>query len=165
MRQNKAVHRVGIIFLLVVSMLLCPLARGKNSRGSPAYADEDFPTVPPVKVTFTAPVGTPIPIHSPIPTLFQGQYFEGEGADVPNVVYIEKGNEEFGYGPVEGEQGQYLLWVTEKGEKGYLVVNEKAISCWVRLITILGLDTRMDLFIILISWMRRLRLLRRNGSK
>ena len=126
MQNRKVTYRSAFILLIVVSVMVCPLATGIYSQRSRAYAGQPFNTVPPINATFTAPVGTAVVEPTPIPTLGPGQYFEENDTDVPKVTFIEEGDEEYGYGPIKGEKGLYLLWVTEGGGKHYLVVSDKS---------------------------------------
>ena len=74
----------------------------------------------PPNATFAAPIGTPISVPTPIPTLGPGQYFEEENK--PDVSLIEGGDEQFGYGPLNDNPSLYAMWVTDEDGTHYFVV-------------------------------------------
>jgi hypothetical protein len=66
----------------------------------------------------------PIPTMTPVPTLGPGQYFDENDIHRPQVDYIEKGNELFGYGPVLGTDDLYAIWITDETGTHYLIVHK-----------------------------------------
>ena len=74
----------------------------------------------PPNATFAAPIGTPISVPTPIPTLGPGQYFEEENK--PDVSLIEGGDEQFGYGPLKDNPSLYAMWMTDEDGTHYFVV-------------------------------------------
>lgn len=121
--DNKDKLRIGLIVLTSVSLVLCPLAWGSQATTQVAFAGQPFSTLVPVQATFTPPIGSPIPTTIPIPTLGPGQYFEQGDPRLPDEIDIEKGDEQFGYGPLNDEETLYLMWYTDENGTHYRVVD------------------------------------------
>ena len=124
-QQSKPHIRKLFVALLVVSMFLCPLAHGGFMRISSAEGERQiYPTVPPVDPTIPMPLGTLISESTPIPILGVGSYFDEGDANEPQVINIEEGDERFGYGPIEGNEELYAIWVTDGAGTHYLIVHK-----------------------------------------
>lgn len=125
MHNRKFIYRAALLSVIAVSMMLFPLTTGIYSQSSRAYAGQPFTTVVPPNATFAAPIGTPITVPTPIPTLGPGQYFE-QGDGLPRVTRPDLLEEPFGYSEIMGEPGLYLVWSTDDdGKKHYYVLDEE----------------------------------------
>lgn len=119
-------RRASIAFLLV-TVVACPMLAASYSIPSSALAHSQFGTVPPVSPDVPTPIGESGPVPTPLPTLEPGQYFE---ADDPNRPPIDPdgvvGDSKYGYMELAGEDGLYLVWMTDELGTHYLVVDENS---------------------------------------
>lgn len=64
------------------------------------------------------------PQPTPVATIGPGAYFEASDTNRPDIEYIEGGDEQFGYGPVEGYPGLYAMWTTDENGTHYFLTDE-----------------------------------------
>jgi len=122
MQKPKAFFRMGFIFALTFSIVIGTVT--SSMSGQTLIQNTPFQTLPPSTATLETPVGHTTQGPTPIPTLGPGSYFEEGDMRVPVPSFIEAGDENNGYGPLAGEPGMYLIWVTDEKGKRYLVVEE-----------------------------------------
>lgn len=118
----KLLLRTGILVFSAFCLLLLQLTSSLISTGGTAYANQPFPTVPPVDPEFVSPIDEEIQAPTPIPTLGPGQAFEDESANLPEAVEVH-GDDEFGYGKIKGEPGLVLGWFTDEDGTHYVVMD------------------------------------------
>ncbi|MFQ5921814.1 MAG: hypothetical protein ACE5M4_03135 [Anaerolineales bacterium] len=82
--------------------------------------------MPPIAVTFDAPVTDVPPIPTPILTIGPGQSFiEGEEDFLPELLRPDLLDSEYGYSEILGRPGLFLVWSTDEfGTKRYFVLDE-----------------------------------------
>ena len=124
MAPHKRRIQVGIIALSVTAIALCPVTTAALLSTYPASAYQPFGTVQPVEETFTPPVGTEVATPSPMPTVVPCDCYEEDDPNKPKYEEIEKGDTEFGYGPVDGDPDSYLIWYTDENGTHYRLVSK-----------------------------------------
>jgi hypothetical protein len=132
MRGPKRAFRTGIFAAIIVSMILCPLM-SSTIGGMPiprAHGQVQFTpsvvTVQPQHTIQATPIVTAAPVVTPVPTLGPGQDFEQGSPHLPQVLFIESGDGNFGYGPLAGEDGMMLMWVSDETGPHYFVVGDES---------------------------------------
>lgn len=113
--------------LMRLAFIACPLAATTYSTTGSAFAYSQFGTVPPISPDVPTPIGESDAVPTPLPTLGPGQYFD---ADDPGRPEIDPdgvvGDGAFGYMELAGEDGLYLVWMTDELGTHYLVVDENS---------------------------------------
>jgi len=123
MKIGKVLARTGIILFSALCLIVFQLANSILLSNSDASAENHFPTLAPNTVTLTPAVAGGTPAPTPISTLEPDEYFEKDDPKRPQVRYIEKGDEQFGYGPVNDEETVFLMWYTDENGTHYRVVD------------------------------------------
>lgn len=112
-----------LIGLIAMSIAACPLAWASLITYAETSYLQPFATVRPQDATFQAVFTETPPIAAPIATLGPGQYFEESDAGRPDVLRIEGGDEDVGYGPSAQDQSLYLMWYTDENGTHYRTVD------------------------------------------
>ncbi|MEK9137249.1 MAG: hypothetical protein AAB393_09005 [Bacteroidota bacterium] len=123
MKLGRLFLRASFILFSSLCLLVFQLGNSILIGNSRAYAFQPFSTVVPVQPTFPPAIGEVEPIPTPLPTVGPGQFFEEEDPDRPMYLRIVKGDEQFGYGPMNDEQTLYLMWFTDSNGTHYRVVD------------------------------------------
>lgn len=123
MAGNSDRMRVGLILLIVVGIVSCPLALAYQSMPGQAYAAAPFETLVPVQPSIEAVFTSTPPFQAPLSTVRPGQYFEEADANRPEVGEVH-GNDEFGWGEVKGQPELVAMWVTDDKGTHYIVVSK-----------------------------------------
>ena len=123
MKISKVLARTGVVLFSALCLLVFQLVNSILLVNSVALAQGDFQTLPPNIVTLTPAVegGTPAP--TPISTLEPNEYFEKDDPNRPVARYTEKGDDQFGYGPVDDEETMFLMWFTNKDGTHYRLID------------------------------------------
>lgn len=122
-KLGRVFLRASLIIFSSLCLLVFQLGNTILIGNSRAYAFQPFSTVVPVHPTFPPPIGEVEPIPTPLPTIGPGQFFDEEDPDRPMYLRIEKGDEQFGYGPMNEGQTLYLMWFTDSSGTHYRVVD------------------------------------------
>lgn len=120
MRLAKVLLRASILLFSALCLLIFQLGTSVLASTIPAYAEQPFPTVVPVDPDFEDPIDEEIPTPIPLPTIGPGSTFDKK----PDVKFTEEGDEEFGYGPLEGSEDLYAVWTTDENGTHYVVVHK-----------------------------------------
>lgn len=121
MRDYKSSFRLLVILTSSAALAVCPLTAstfvGLGASAEGLGQPIDF--TPNVKQLELTSVAAP----SPMPTLGPGQFLDEGDPRLPAEIRIEKGDEQFGYGPWNDEQTEYLMWYTDDDGTHYRVVD------------------------------------------
>lgn len=123
MKIGKILARTGVLLFSALCLIVFQFANSILLTKSNAYAQDEFPTLPPNTVTLAPAVegGTPAP--TPISTLEPEEYFEEDDPNRPEARYTEKGDDQFGYGPANDEETKFLMWFTDEDGTHYRLVD------------------------------------------
>ena len=125
MGKNEKTVGLGLAALLLPSLLLGPLL-GNALVLSPGISFAHLQvTIAPPAAEFPTPFGDVVPTATPIPTLGPGQSFEQDSFNRPETI-TQQGDDQFGYGRIQGSTSSLLIWFTDEAGTHYLVVDENS---------------------------------------
>lgn len=125
--MRASVLRRLCIASIAITIIACPLAATSLAVPSVALAGSQIGTVPPVSPDIPTPIGESEMLPTALPTVGPGQYFEEDDPTRPQIDPDGViGDSEFGYVELAGQDGQYLVWMTDGSGTHYLVASKNS---------------------------------------
>ena len=116
---------LGVAALLLPSLLLSRMLQPSHELSSKFRSADLQVTIAPPPFEFPTPFGDIVPSATPIPTVGPGQSFEQDSFARPKTI-TQHGDDQFGYGRIEGSANLLLVWFTDEFGTHYLVLDENS---------------------------------------